>query len=203
MKASKPNISAPLSRKKKRNTTNLVAIGGSILVLILIVFGCLVFSAVDTNSSAAAKRLEQIPRGKPSVGETTVKKLTEEERPQRTKEDEERHLRHHPFDTHNEDGIAKETLVLHTPYGDLKIVLRPDYSPESAMYIKDVFEQGCDRCVFYRAEKPGIFQGMIKAETIAKVGTKGVCPPEFDGTKQACPKHDQKCACHGPTMTHG
>lgn len=100
-------------------------------------------------------------------------------------------------------------LILHLEgYGDVKIRLVADWSPESVGYVHDIAKNsgefgGCDRCHFYRAEKPGILQGMIVSNSLPKVDTKGDCPEEYADEKQNCPEHDPKCACHGPIMSKG
>lgn len=96
-----------------------------------------------------------------------------------------------------------DKLILSTSMGDIVIALQPELSPESVAYIHDVVQNGCDRCTFYRVEKPGIFQGMIKSKSIEPTNVKGKCPPEDRSKIQECPEHDKNCACHGPLMTKG
>lgn len=101
----------------------------------------------------------------------------------------------------------KETLVLATTAGQISIVLLPEYSPESVDYIRAVVEHNaCEKCTLYRAEKPGILQGIIGAAPASVVPLptkKGDCPVEAVDVKNDCPGHDQNCACHGPVMTRG
>eukprot|EP00541_Cyclophora_tenuis_P018951 CAMPEP_0116543414 /NCGR_PEP_ID=MMETSP0397-20121206/1546_1 /TAXON_ID=216820 /ORGANISM="Cyclophora tenuis, Strain ECT3854" /LENGTH=141 /DNA_ID=CAMNT_0004067507 /DNA_START=340 /DNA_END=765 /DNA_ORIENTATION=+ len=62
----------------------------------------------------------------------------------------------------------------------------------------------CSPCNLYRAEAPGILQGIMKDENLASLRKKGKCPPEYANSDQGkCPEWDSQCACHGPTMTHG
>lgn len=110
--------------------------------------------------------------------------------------------RHHP---HHHDKLVDTfhgKLILSTEMGDIIIKLHPDMSPESAAYVHDIAKNGCDRCAFYRAEKPGIFQGMITSSLPSPV-VKGACPEDEQGAAQVCPEHDPHCACHGPVMTKG
>lgn len=107
--------------------------------------------------------------------------------------------------SNKKDNVVKATLLLTTEYGTIRIGLRPDLSPESAEYIRELVQSGtCHHCNLYRAEKPGILQGIMAfPEASAKV-TKGKCPPEYKDAKPVdCPKHDPDCGCHGPTMTRG
>jgi cyclophilin family peptidyl-prolyl cis-trans isomerase len=108
-------------------------------------------------------------------------------------------------DTATISKVDEETVVISTKHGKLKIVLRPDLSKESVEYIRQIVnENKCKRCNLYRAEKPGILQGIIDGglDMDAKV-TKGKCPPGFESKKQECPAHDPQCGCHGPIMTKG
>jgi cyclophilin family peptidyl-prolyl cis-trans isomerase len=99
---------------------------------------------------------------------------------------------------------AKETLILTTKIGDIRIVLRPDLSKESVDYVKQVVEtQSCQRCNLYRAEKPGILQGILVSQTVPHATVKGSCPTGYETVKNDCPDWDKTCACHGPVMTRG
>lgn len=99
----------------------------------------------------------------------------------------------------------KESVTLQTAYGHIKIQLRHDLSAESVQYIKDVFahKDECKNCNIYRSEADLLIQGSVAAPSVPEVTKKGGCPPEFQGVKQDCPKHDPNCGCHGPTMTRG
>lgn len=96
-------------------------------------------------------------------------------------------------------------LILTTTLGDIRIVLRPDYSPESVDYLQSVVStQSCAQCRLYRAEKPGILQGIIKSPSVPLVSQKGRCPDETAAkVKNDCPAWDKQCACHGPVMERG
>lgn len=107
--------------------------------------------------------------------------------------------------------------------GTLRIRLRPDLSPESVAYIRSMVVQPddnvvdgaspttfCERCQFYRAEKPGILQGIMKKASLSStnagpsvVEKRGDCPPGFADVVNDCPDWDRQCACHGPIMTRG
>jgi len=122
--------------------------------------------------------------------------------------------RHHASMDKNYGGMGEKAfhsyhgqLILHLVDFDADIIIhtRADWSPESVAYVHDIAKNvgSCDRCAFYRAEKPGILQGMIVSDKVPKVAQKGDCPEEYAETQQDCPAHDPKCACHGPIMTKG
>lgn len=98
----------------------------------------------------------------------------------------------------------EETLLLNTKHGIIRIMMRPDLSPESVEYIHElVNSEKCQECNFSRAEKNFLLQGIMK-NTEAKVQvTKGVCPPGYDEKTDDCPPEQFACGCHGPTMTRG
>jgi cyclophilin family peptidyl-prolyl cis-trans isomerase len=99
---------------------------------------------------------------------------------------------------------AKETLVLTTTLGEMRIVLRPDLSKESVQYVKKVvLYRDCPNCRFYRAEKPGILQGILKGPDVTLNEVKGSCPPGYESVPNDCPEWDKSCGCHGPVMTRG
>ena len=105
-------------------------------------------------------------------------------------------------------------LTLQAPLGNIRIRLRPDLSPESVDYVRSVVQSGtCDAhsCRWYRAERPGILQGVLKSGThatesgraIAPNAVFGNCPAEYQNVTQVCPPHDPRCGCHGPVMVRG
>lgn len=103
-----------------------------------------------------------------------------------------------------QDSRQKETLVLTTKLGDIRIVLRPDLSKESVDYVRKVAEtQSCQRCTFYRAEKPGILQGVLSSSKVQAAYVKGACPAGSESVVNDCPTWDKNCGCHGPVMTRG
>jgi len=99
----------------------------------------------------------------------------------------------------------KQTLVLATRLGDIRIVLRPDLSPESVEYITETVRTGCQRCNLYRAERPGVLQGRIVGAftDAAQTVRKGPCPAGYETVPNHCPDYDASCGCHGPVMTRG
>lgn len=116
----------------------------------------------------------------------------------------------HPQEiTTDKDGnVSGGTLTLRTEHGPIRIVFRPDLSPESVSYIRQIVSLGsCTRCNFYRAEKPGILQGVITNSKVRPNKVLGKCPPEYHEItakqKHKCPEHDPHCRCHGPVMTRG
>jgi len=108
---------------------------------------------------------------------------------------------------------TKPTIVLlTTSYGKIEVEMRPDLSKESVQYITDVVQSGeCMKCYFYRAENPGILQGIVAGPTtIPKNTIGGLCPLDDNGqpkfstpNPKDCPKWDPNCGCHGPIMTKG
>jgi hypothetical protein len=117
------------------------------------------------------------------------------------------HLRVAVGDEHGGDPVVAnpgETLVLTTSAGVLRILLRPDLSPESVDYVRNVVADGhCSPCNLYRVEKPGILQGILKHPHIAVPTAKGQCPAVAIDIPNQCPPHDASCGCHGPVMTRG
>jgi cyclophilin family peptidyl-prolyl cis-trans isomerase len=107
-------------------------------------------------------------------------------------------------DSAKDKDAVKETLVLTTTLGEMRIVLRPDLSKESVQYVKKVvLYRDCPNCRFYRAEKPGILQGILKGPDVTLNEVKGSCPPGYESVPNDCPEWDKSCGCHGPVMTRG
>lgn len=97
----------------------------------------------------------------------------------------------------------QDTLVLSLHnIGDIRIALRPDWSKESIDYLHRIVGH-CQRCQFYRSEKPGILQGVMAAPDIAVASKKGVCPAGAEAVHNDCPPWDAECGCHGPVMRRG
>jgi hypothetical protein len=99
----------------------------------------------------------------------------------------------------------KNILLLMTTEGDIKIVLRHDLSAESINYIYAMLSDSdhCSPCNFYRAEKPGILQGVLSNKKVPVPTVKGTCPVGSEDVPNDCPKWDKSCGCHGPVMTRG
>jgi cyclophilin family peptidyl-prolyl cis-trans isomerase len=100
------------------------------------------------------------------------------------------------------------TLVLTTKLGAIKIKLRPDLSAESCRYLHQLvaLPEPCPDCKFYRAEKPGILQGIManKPKLSTKdVVVRGPCPVGVESVVNKCPPWDKDCGCHGPIMIRG
>jgi cyclophilin family peptidyl-prolyl cis-trans isomerase len=126
--------------------------------------------------------------------ETTEQEVFHQQQLLRKKQQKEEEHNKHP-----------ETLVLTTKHGKIRIVLRPDLSPGSIDYIHRVIDsKSCKRCKFYRAEKPGILQGVLANSDVGFNKEKGKCPPGAEKVSTGdCPEWDPHCACHGPLMTRG
>ncbi|GAX24044.1 hypothetical protein FisN_26Lh115 [Fistulifera solaris] len=86
--------------------------------------------------------------------------------------------------------------------GDIRIVLRPEWSSASVDYVLRLVGQ-CQRCQLYRAEKPGILQGILAAPDIPPAEVKGTCPAGAETVPNECPPWDAACGCHGPVMQRG
>lgn len=95
-------------------------------------------------------------------------------------------------------------LVLTTPLGPIRVRLRPELSPGSVEYIQQLVNSHvCHDCKFYRAEKPGILQGIMANPEIPINSERGTCPIDVGGIENQCPSWDPQCGCHGPIMTRG
>ena len=103
------------------------------------------------------------------------------------------------------DTNDRETLVLDTSFGPIRIVLRPDLSQGSVDYIRRLIDVGCRRCNLYRAEKPGILQGVMANKDVPTNTVFGSCPDDGNAAsiKNECPTWDPNCGCHGPLMSKG
>lgn len=105
----------------------------------------------------------------------------------------------------NTTGTLPKTITMKTSEGDIRIKLRPDLSLASSQYIQKLLESPmpCENCRFYRAEKPGILQGIITKKGVSANTVLGSCPDECKDKKHDCPAHDPNCGCHGPIMKQG
>jgi cyclophilin family peptidyl-prolyl cis-trans isomerase len=100
--------------------------------------------------------------------------------------------------------VLPTKLILKMHIGEIVIVLRPDLSPETVDYVRKLATVGaCERCMFYRAEKPGILQGVMAHSKVPVSSTKGTCPAGVESVHNECPPWDTSCGCHGPVMTRG
>ena len=97
-----------------------------------------------------------------------------------------------------------DILVLTTKHGKIRVTLRPDLSAGSVDYVHTLVNSGiCNRCNLYRAEKPGILQGVMANPEIATNTQRGDCPQGSEDVHNDCPAWDANCGCHGPVMTKG
>lgn len=172
----KRDLKAPLSRIQRSNNTSVI----------LMVLGIVAFVAI--GGFLFSMTMQSVGDNNAPQQKTSLKGQVEKEEPVAKVEDN-----------------AEETLIIDTKHGKIKVVMRPDLSPESVEYIRALAKsKNCKRCNFYRAEKPGILQGIMKDSGISNAQiTKGKCPPGEEGKKQDCPEHDPECGCHGPVMRKG
>ncbi len=105
----------------------------------------------------------------------------------------------------NISSSLPKTITMNTSQGDIQIKLRPDLSNASVEYIQKILQSPnpCEGCRFYRAEKPGILQGILKKKDVPVNKVLGDCPDEVKDLKHECPPHDPNCSCHGPIMKRG
>ena len=86
----------------------------------------------------------------------------------------------------------KSILKLSTKHGEIKIKLRSDLSHGSVQYLYKLVESDhCDKCNFYRAENPGILQGILENRNIPVNDVFGSCPHHAKDLKNDCPPHDK------------
>ena len=204
-RSSTPNISAPLSRRKKASSPiNPICAAATIFVLILFSLGgALLFFARRSNNTnhnnESHEASSQLLRRQQKQSEVNIISKEEQKR-----------------DPTNTNGLLIRTKEI----GDIRIKFRPDLSgPSSIQYIIDVVEAAtaalktdgntnddgvvCTRCKFYRAEKKLLLQGVIAQNSIpSSAVVLGPCP-EAAPPELHCPEHDPNCACHGPIMTKG
>lgn len=109
--------------------------------------------------------------------------------------------------SNNNNKHRNDVLILSLQnIGDIRVTMRPEWSKESVDYIKRLLEHGhCQRCNLYRAEKPGILQGVMTAEpgAVPLAEIKGSCPSGAERVHNECPPWDAACGCHGPVMQRG
>ncbi len=207
----------PKKRKVRRKPVN--ACLGLIVLSPLLIIGALVlvmkqysiWSAVeaelenvtpgeaDLNKVVSPKAgLKRLRNGKPEKHATAIDSKKAEKKKPRAKES-------------SAEIISKpKYLVLVTKQGNIKITLRPDLSQGSVDYVYKLVEsyggngQRCMHCNFYRAEKPGILQGIMENKgKVLPNSVRGSCPPGAEDVANNCPEWDKHCGCHGPVMTRG
>lgn len=221
-----PTITAPLSRRTKRNSnvnnssmgiicaviSAIVAFGGTIILAIAMISS----SSSTTNNNDVisartginAKQHEGSLR-QPSIANNNIETIEHE-------------------DVSNTPS-SPQGLIIHTHIGDIRIHFTPELAGESSIkYITNVVQSAsskqnsgmtlsaetvngrkvtegykCQRCKFYRAERDLLLQGVIAEPSIAKNQVLGPCPDTNYIPKNKCPDHDPQCGCHGPIMTKG
>jgi len=183
------DLKAPLSRSQRSNSLSTIFVVLGVLALVTI-GGFLFSKSLQSTSDVSLQKAAESAAKKEEVAwKTNIEKPDDSKAKLRVEE---------------KAATDEETLVISTKHGNLKVVMRPDLSPESVEYIRALVGSGkCKRCNFYRAEKPGILQGIMDEPALHAQVTKGKCPPEFHGAKQDCPPHDPECGCHGPIMVKG
>ena len=205
IRSSAPNISAPLSRRKKKKSLNpIYCVAATTLILILISLGgaLLLFFARNPEGTVKQQQSSQLLRRQQK--QPTEGSISEEER-----------------SPSNTRGLLLRTND--NEIGNIRISFRPDLAGSSSIqYIIDVVEAAtaasttdgvgsttninhgvkCNRCKFYRAETKLLLQGVIAQNSIPNNDVKlGPCPIENYVPKLECPEHDPNCGCHGPIMT--
>ena len=188
MKASRPDISAPLSRARKKdgdvNIALLVVVVGTVFLALFFIFGLIIHKTPATS----------VAGGHSTTGDAAIKSESR-------------------LGSSNKERTIKTTektfLTLITKHGNIHIRLLPDLSPESVEYIQNLFRQKqtedepCQKCQFYRSEPHFLLQGILQGSHNVKLPSKGPCPAAYLNRQQDCPPHDPSCGCHGPTMTKG
>jgi hypothetical protein len=149
MKAANPDISNPLSRSKKSTTTK----SSSFLILLMIVtLGITALTLFYVTVSTATNTHDiQLPHFGEGSKQHNINNYVNNDN----------HDNNDP-PQHNHEKAAR--LHLTTWLGKIIITLTPEFSAESISYIRNVVDvtNGCEQCAFYRAEKPGILQGIMK-----------------------------------------
>ena len=217
--------SKPRKKKRRRKPFNIFLL--LIVLSPLAIIGCLIYAlnqysvwkAADadieksvTGNSGAAN--DQVVSHKAAAlnQPKRLRKNQEEANSANSPRDEDRH----ELDAEIGREIVKNNrpehkfLVLTTKHGNIKITLRPDLSKGSVDYIYQLVEsyggngKRCMHCNFYRAEKPGILQGIMENKNVVPVNTvRGSCPKGAEEVPNDCPAWDKHCACHGPVMKRG
>jgi hypothetical protein len=188
----KRTIQGSLSKGSSAKSSGIWRIGAVVMtfatLVVLAIHGRRVYhsSRVASSGHAAEAGLDREPE---LVG---IKKIINSD--QRDLDGKEKKVKKSP---------NKESLLLKTLHGNIRIVLRPDLSPESVMYIHEMLQVKCSPCNLYRSEAPGILQGILQNESVEVASKRGECPPGFESVENTCPEWDLHCGCHGPIMTKG
>jgi len=214
-------ITNSLSKKpghypKKRNQIFLCTLCLTAVIVVVMLLGTFLFLSNDDVDKGGnqlnkhQKRQAQI-RGVVGVGQerqieanasddNDIKLVTDYPESQDTNDESE------DFDV--EDTNTETIITLSTTEGDIHIKLLPKLSLSSVQYIKTLVKSSipCEKCRFYRAEKPGILQGILAKKSILPNKVLGGCPDKYSDIeveKSKCPEWDSNCDCHGPIMTRG
>lgn len=162
-------IQSSLSKQQKGSSPNLVLIlvvTFAILVTVALALYLQVISSM--NERGAGGTMQQETTGGAAAAAIQVK---QQEEPAKV------------APALRKGDSTTETLVMTTSIGVIRVVLRPDLSKESVDYIKQIVAQGCKRCNLYRAEKPGILQGVAANQAVPITQVKGSCPPGYETVK--------------------
>jgi cyclophilin family peptidyl-prolyl cis-trans isomerase len=193
--------SSSSSSKRKRPYRNGPIPCGKILIVlspIAFVFGMMMvlrtYNAWSTSEREIASLLDSAEKDVQSAKQRVVAQQQQQQQHQQRRQ--------------QQDHTLVEILVLTTKHGAIRIQLRPDLSRESIEYLHTMLDSDtiCHACNFYRAERPGILQGIMKNRNVAVNTVKGSCPDDGGISAKVpndCPKWDAQCGCHGPVMTRG
>jgi hypothetical protein len=199
----KRTIRAAASKGSATGSSRFTIVHGIALVIALMACAALglylsVLASFRTQPSSSSAGLD---------GATTRQKQDPDTAPIQERHEEKKSLDASGTAGTPNDATKKETLILKTKLGSIRIVLRPDLSKESVDYIHRLIrasapDGSCPGCRLYRAEKPGILQGILRKDVEANT-VKGSCPSEYESVPNDCPAWDKQCGCHGPVMTKG
>lgn len=214
----KRKIHSSLSRSKGASSNALINMCIAIFAILFLVCLILYISALNAAFQEYKPQVKERPQVRTVVQNNKVPENKKKEPNtnnrfvQQNKLPEKKAPTNNRFVQQNKNVVGehlgrytgKATLVLTTDVGKIRIVLRPDLSKESVEYIhKMAAGKKCNRCQFYRSEKPSILQGVMAVHNIEVTTVKGSCPKGYENVKNDCPAWDKECACHGPVMEHG
>jgi cyclophilin family peptidyl-prolyl cis-trans isomerase len=200
-----------LSRTRNQQSPTRIYYVILIIILTLIVIVLMVMTGLPTFDKPTMALQRQQSTAVMDQGKRTIRKLikqpppNQEHQQQQQQQTKDNDVVSEINSASSQSSSQQEVLVLTTEYGKIRILLQPDLSPGSVEYIHKLVESGvCRRCNFYRAEKPGILQGVMANPSIPINTVRGKCPEGLeDAVKNDCPDWDQHCGCHGPIMTQG
>jgi cyclophilin family peptidyl-prolyl cis-trans isomerase len=197
------NIQASLSGGKKKKTHH-GGCGMALLILSPIAIVVLVLAAVQTASMWSIREQEIYALTQSAEHEVAQHQITDAGNDNKKRIGSPNRQQQQPAVATASHSRVMDTLVLTTKHGKIRITLRPDLSSGSVDYIHQLVQSGvCRRCNLYRAEKPGILQGIMANKDIPVNAVRGDCPPGLENVANDCPTWDAHCGCHGPVMTKG